>query len=122
MLQTKSGSVALGREQELTIGRDPQCDVVIDDPRVSRFHATLEWHRGIVVLRDHSTNGSFVRHADETRAHFVRREVLRIRGAGELNFGAAAPLQRAVPLRMTDTRYALVLVDEPGSGFRWRAA
>jgi adenylate cyclase len=89
-LQTKAGPVALACEQELTIGRDPQCDVVIDDPRVSRFHATLEWHRGIVVLRDHSTNGSFVRHADETRAHFVRREVLRIRGAGELNFGAAA--------------------------------
>ncbi len=88
MLQTKTGPVALGREQELTIGRDPQCDVVIDDPRVSRFHATLEWHRGIVVLRDHSTNGSFVRPTDETRPHFVRRERLPIRGAGELNFGA----------------------------------
>ena len=88
MLQTKTGLVALAREQELTIGRDPQCDVVIDDPRVSRFHATLEWHRGMVVLRDHSTNGSFVRAADETRPHFVRREVLPIRGAGELNFGA----------------------------------
>jgi adenylate cyclase len=88
VLQTKAGAVALGREQELTVGRDPECDVVIDDPRVSRFHATLEWHRGIVVLRDHSTNGSFVRSADETRPHFVRREVLPIRGAGELNFGA----------------------------------
>ena len=88
MLQTSTGPIALGREQELTIGRDPQCDVVIDDPRVSRFHATLEWHRGIVVLRDHSTNGSFVRSADETRPHFVRREALPIRGAGELNFGS----------------------------------
>ncbi len=88
MLQTKEGPVSLVREQELTIGRDPQCDVVIDDPRVSRFHATLEWRRGIVVLRDHSTNGSFVRSADETRPHFVRREVLPIRGTGELNFGA----------------------------------
>jgi adenylate cyclase len=90
LLQTKSGPVALTREQELTIGRDPQCDVVIDDPRVSRFHATLEWHRGIVVLRDHSTNGSFIRSSDDPRPHFVRREMLPIRGAGELNFGAAA--------------------------------
>jgi len=90
LLQTNAGPMALSREQELTIGRDPQCDVVIDDPRVSRFHATLEWHRGMVVLRDHSTNGSFVRSTDETRAHFVRREVLPIRGTGELNFGAAA--------------------------------
>ncbi len=87
LLKTKSGPLALTREQELTFGRDPQCDVVIDDPRVSRFHATLEWHRGAVVLRDHSTNGSFVQPDDQTRPHFVRREMLRIRGAGELNFG-----------------------------------
>ncbi len=90
LLKTKSGPLALTREQELTIGRDPQCDVVIDDPRVSRFHATLEWHRGAVVLRDHSTNGSFVRPTNDTHPHFVRREVLRIRGAGELNFGGPA--------------------------------
>ncbi|MCX7065017.1 MAG: adenylate/guanylate cyclase domain-containing protein [Proteobacteria bacterium] len=87
LLQTKAGCVALSREQELTIGRDSTCDVVIDDPRVSRFHATLEWHRGSVVLRDHSTNGSYVHRADETQAQFVRREVLPIRGTGELNFG-----------------------------------
>lgn len=88
LLQTREGPVALGREQELTIGRDPQCDVVIDDERVSRFHATIEWRRGMVMLRDHSTNGSFVWLADETRAHFLRREALPIRGAGQLSFGA----------------------------------
>lgn len=87
LLQTKAGSVALSCEQELTIGRDSACDIVIDDPRVSRFHATLEWHRDRVVLRDHSTNGSYVHRADETQAQFVRREVLPIRGTGDLNFG-----------------------------------
>jgi class 3 adenylate cyclase len=88
LLQTPAGPVALAREQELTIGRDPQCDVVIDDERVSRFHATIEWRRGMVMLRDHSTNGSFVRLADETQGHFLRREALPIRGAGLLSFGA----------------------------------
>ena len=88
VLETRSGAIELDGEQELTIGRDPQCDVVIDDPRVSRFHATLEWRRGGVVLRDHSTNGSFVRPVDEARPHFVRRDALPIRGVGELNFGA----------------------------------
>jgi hypothetical protein len=88
LLQTREGPVAVGREQELTIGRDPQCDVVIDDERVSRFHATIEWRRGMVMLRDHSTNGSFVCLEDETRAHFLRREALPIRGAGQLSFGA----------------------------------
>jgi adenylate cyclase len=90
LLRTAAGTVALSREQELTIGRDPQCDVVIDDVRVSRFHATIEWRRGMVVLRDHSTNGSFVRRADETRPHFLRREALPIRGSGELCFGTGA--------------------------------
>ncbi len=91
LLKTKSGPpIALEGEQELTIGRDPACDVVIDDPRVSRFHATLEWRRGVAVLRDHSTNGSFVHPLDETRAHFLRRETLAIRGAGELTFGAGS--------------------------------
>jgi hypothetical protein len=89
LLQTREGPVALAREQELTIGRDPHCDVVIDDERVSRFHATIEWRRGMVMLRDHSTNGSFVWLTDETRAHFLRREALPIRGAGQLSFGAA---------------------------------
>jgi adenylate cyclase len=88
LLQTRTGPVALAREQELTIGRDPKCDVVIDDERVSRFHATIEWRRGMVMLRDHSTNGSFVWLADETRAHYLRREELPIRGTGQLNFGA----------------------------------
>jgi adenylate cyclase len=87
LLQTREGPVALVSEQELTIGRDPKCDVVIDDERVSRFHATIEWRRGMVMLRDHSTNGSFVWLADETRAHFLRREALLIRGAGQLTFG-----------------------------------
>jgi adenylate cyclase len=88
LLQTRAGPVALAREQELTIGRDPQCDVVIDDERVSRFHATIEWRRGMVMLRDHSTNGSFVHRDDETRAQFLRREALPIRGTGQLAFGA----------------------------------
>jgi adenylate cyclase len=88
MLETRSGAVTLQREQQLTIGRDPECDVVLDDTRVSRFHATIEWRSGTVMLRDHSTNGSYVRRSDETRAHFLRREALPINGAGELNFGA----------------------------------
>jgi adenylate cyclase len=88
VLQTRAGAIELDGQQELTIGRDPQCDLVIDDPRVSRFHATLEWRRGDVVLRDHSTNGSFVHPDDETRAQFVRRDALPIRGVGELMFGA----------------------------------
>jgi hypothetical protein len=48
------------------IGREPDCDLVLDDPRASRRHAQLEVQPdGRVVLRDlGSSNGTFV---DDTR-------------------------------------------------------
>jgi ABC transport system ATP-binding/permease protein len=43
------------------IGRDPTADVVVDDPRVSRRHATLEWGPEGWVLRDAgSRNGTYL--------------------------------------------------------------
>jgi len=56
----RSLTVALGRG--VVIGRDPTCDVVVDDHLVSRRHAQLEVDpQGHVVLRDlGSRNGTFV--------------------------------------------------------------
>lgn len=45
----------------LTIGRSPTCDVVVDDPLVSRHHATVEVGERASVLRDDgSFNGTFL--------------------------------------------------------------
>jgi ABC-type multidrug transport system ATPase subunit/ABC-type multidrug transport system permease subunit len=45
----------------LTIGRDPSCDLVLDDPNVSRLHAELRREGGVVELADlGSTNGTWV--------------------------------------------------------------
>ncbi|NJN53140.1 MAG: FHA domain-containing protein [Gammaproteobacteria bacterium] len=87
-LDTGSGGVLVGRDDRLRIGRDPTCDLIVDDPRVSRFHATLEWHRGRFVLKDHSTNGSFVQSNEQSRAIFIRREELPLTGDGRLMFAA----------------------------------
>jgi hypothetical protein len=44
-----------------TIGRDSGCDIVIDDPDVSRDHAHVQEQQGYFVLADHgSTHGTFV--------------------------------------------------------------
>lgn len=45
-----------------TIGRDPQCDIVVYDATniVSRSHATLRIQGRKMFLTDHSTNGTFV--------------------------------------------------------------
>lgn len=53
----------LERFEELTVGRLPDCDVVLDDPSVSKRHAVLLWsepeHR--CSLKDlGSTNGTFL--------------------------------------------------------------
>jgi hypothetical protein len=87
-ISTHAGDVIVAREGRYRIGRDPTCDLVVDDPRVSRFHATLEWHRGRFVLKDHSTNGSYIHGRDQTRPVFIRREELPLTGAGKVIFAA----------------------------------
>jgi ABC transport system ATP-binding/permease protein len=47
--------------KKLLIGRHPSCDVVLDSPLVSRYHAELEFHAEGAQLRDlQSANGTFV--------------------------------------------------------------
>lgn len=53
----------LERVEELSVGRLPDCDVVVDDPSVSKRHALFHWdeasHR--CTVRDlESTNGTLV--------------------------------------------------------------
>jgi len=48
----------------LRIGRDPASQIVLQDPQVSQFHATLAEDQGSLLLRDESsTNGTFVNQA-----------------------------------------------------------
>lgn len=46
---------------EASLGREPTADLWVDDPNVSRRHATLRRHGAAYVLADHgSRNGTFV--------------------------------------------------------------
>lgn len=48
-----------GEPEDLLVGRDPGCDIVLGDPTVSRRHVQLRFHDGIWSLRDlDSTNGT----------------------------------------------------------------
>jgi pSer/pThr/pTyr-binding forkhead associated (FHA) protein len=61
-----SPEVIRGRQIELaadylTVGREPTCDVCLDDPHVSRTHAALERRDGTVYVQDlGSSGGTFV--------------------------------------------------------------
>ena len=47
--------------RKLNIGRDPSCDIVVDDPKISRIHAEILYEDENHMLVDkNSTNGSFV--------------------------------------------------------------
>ncbi|MFO1262499.1 MAG: adenylate/guanylate cyclase domain-containing protein [Rhodoferax sp.] len=97
---------ALGREVELTwldtskrfrsydlpieIGRVGSADFVVNDPRVSRIHARLEWRNGSVVFVDASSYGSWIRFAGAADSDvLLRREECVLYGKGELALGAS---------------------------------
>jgi adenylate cyclase len=51
----------LREEEQRSIGRDPQCDIVLEDPRVSTRHALLRVSGKDWLLRDlQSKNGTFI--------------------------------------------------------------
>ncbi len=101
-----SGKDALGREVELTwlgeskrfksfelpikLGRVRDADFVVNDPRVSRIHARLEWRNGSVVFVDASSYGSWIRFLGTTGSDvLLRREECVLHGKGELALGAS---------------------------------
>lgn len=61
------------------LGRDPACDVVIDDKSVSRRHAALERRGASFVVTDQgSANGSFVNGAQVSEAALSDGQELRL--------------------------------------------
>ena len=58
----RAGTTVELTDRPLVIGRDDTCDLVLDDPKASRRHATLTTlPDGTTQLEDHnSTNGTYV--------------------------------------------------------------
>jgi adenylate cyclase len=65
----------------LSLGRDAACQIVIGDRKASRQHARIEKRRDKFVLTDHSSNGTYIRVADEDEMCLRHEEfILRSRG------------------------------------------
>lgn len=74
----------------IVLGRVVETDFVVNDPRVSRTHARIEWRNGSYVLVDVSSYGTWIRFtgdADSTELQ-LRREECVLHGAGEIGLGA----------------------------------
>jgi ABC-type multidrug transport system ATPase subunit/pSer/pThr/pTyr-binding forkhead associated (FHA) protein len=73
--------IRFGEKTSLQIGRDPSCDVVLDSPTVSRFHAQIERIGKRYRLQDlRSANGTFVndQRIDEKEIWLAAEDVIRI--------------------------------------------
>lgn len=71
------------------IGRVSQAEFVVNDPRVSRAHARIDWRNGSILLVDVSTYGSWVRFSGGGADLLLRREECVLHGNGEIALGAS---------------------------------
>ena len=76
-------------ELPVHIGRVRQVEFAVNDPRVSRTHARIEWRNGSVMLVDVSTFGSWVRFSGAGADLLLRREECVLHGTGEIALGAS---------------------------------
>ncbi len=55
------GSVYKLDKETVTLGRNPQCDIFLNDMTVSRMHAQLDYNSGCFIIKDvDSYNGVWV--------------------------------------------------------------
>ena len=73
----------------LMLGREPDNDVVLDDPRASRRHARIDFRNNRFALIDHSSNGSWVEPASGS-AVFIKGEEAELPVHGRIGLGFPA--------------------------------
>ncbi len=95
-------------QMPVVLGRSPQSAFCVDDTRVSRSHARLDWHSGSFQLTDLSYNGTYVRFNDGEIVS-LRRGSCTLHGSGSIGLGGTPsdPASACVSfdvLRFADTQ------------------
>jgi len=95
-------------QMPVVLGRSPQAAFCVDDSRVSRSHARVDWHSGIFQLSDLSYNGTYVRFNDGEIVS-LRRGGCTLHGSGSIGLGSSPgdPASACVSfdvLRFADTQ------------------
>jgi len=70
------------------LGRVVEAEFVVNDQRVSRLHAKIEWRNGTFVLSDLSSYGTWVRFTGSDTELALRRDECVLHGKGEIALGA----------------------------------
>lgn len=96
------------RNLPVMLGRSQEAGYCLDDNRVSRMHARVEWHGGNFQLTDLSSNGTFVRFGRQTEVVSLRRSACTLHGQGVISLGVSpqvhdAPIVMFEVLRFDET-------------------
>lgn len=97
-------------QMPVVLGRGPQSTIRVDDSRVSRSHARIDWHGGSFQLTDLSYNGTFVRFADGEVVS-LRRGSCTLHGSGSIILGALPADPSAASVDFEVVRYADTVPD-----------
>jgi len=82
--------VYAGPHLPVVLGRSSQATYCIDDSRVSRSHARIDWHGGTFQLTDLSYNGTYVRFSNEEDVIVsLRRSTCTLHGSGVIGLGGS---------------------------------
>jgi adenylate cyclase len=101
------------QQMPVVLGRSPQVSFCVDDSRVSRSHARVDWHSGNFQLTDLSYNGTYVRFNDGEIVS-LRRGSCILHGSGSIGLGGSPsdPTSACVHfdvLRFGDTQPQFIL-------------
>lgn len=96
-----------GPQLAVVLGRSPQATYCIDDSRVSRSHARIDWHGGTFQLTDLSYNGTYVRFGESGETLALRRGTCTLHGSGMIGLGtppvdALSPCVKFEVLRLSN--------------------
>ena len=85
------------RGEPVTLGRSLSADLPVNDSRVSRLHATIQWRGGHFVLTDASSFGTWVYFGNQPEPVVLRRTECYLVGQGQIALGCdrmaeAAPI------------------------------
>ena len=89
VIRLKYRGLRLERRRErdvITIGRDPKCDLVVEDKEASREHCVIERRKDKWVLKDVSSNGTYVT-IDGDQEMRLQREELTLLKRGWITLG-----------------------------------
>jgi len=86
-----------GERMPVVLGRSPQAHFRVEDSRVSRSHARLDWHGGVFQLTDLSYNGTYVRFGTGEEVASLRRKSCTLHGSGTIGLGGT-PTDPASPV------------------------